>query len=1046
MDAKTNAGSGDNAIPSCGRFVSDQKPTETPAAFHTPEAIAMPKPKVQQMQSFLACGSNEKSLPSTSETSIQGTQSSSTSVTFHAPDDNQGFGTETEIVQDISESEKEAEDDPADTTYDPKGGTKAVAAGQKSKRNPTKSTGGRKTAEEVVERLHRKAEKELKRHLRTERERKRKAGDVDTHIEPPKAKRVRRTFTKADDNTARGNNETGGASGVAASNSNAITQKERNKSLKGRHNQGTTNRRTGTQQRDLKEATNIFGLRRVTCFDDDTYHLKGMKEDNRLKEEQLPAASWMVQRERGMAPPYGGLLCDDTGMGKTMIAMACIVGNPPSPKDDQKWNGGTLVILPSEPVLEQWRREFGKHVEDIKDSDIYAWSHARFKKSRGDLTKYKVVLTTVNDLYSYPSTKDLQELKEVHVEGSKRYIEALRKVAGEIFGIKWYRIVLDEGHSIKNMNTKVFRACLGLQKKAFFALTATPLVNRQKEMFPYLRLLGVEGIEQLQDFKETQEKLDALVHLVTYRRLKSDEFLGRPILDTIPPFKVREVWVSLSKEERIIYNQVTEHYDLLSPPNPIACMPRQRLLISHPWNAEKAFRTDFGADFLGALKTKLEEAKSGDATDADTDRADTEMADDDGSVASFGEPKTKRDMLKGKSKAVDFKPNRPKTFHPQTTEAQLGMDTLLQYTINEIRVMENQCGKCEKKKMVDPWVIVECQHMFCQKCISETWRDRSAETKCLKCDKPYDSMDGAIPVISLDTKEQECEEADEEMATQELASQAPAPTSNKKGKRQKKLNASQMNRLKQAIIDKKYGADYNNVSLELEEDNRAFMHIGTHEASGVNFLGSKIACARDLIMQWQREAPNDKIIVFHEFVKTAKILGTALNDLGIPFSLLNGKVVGAKKDKALNAFKTDPSVKVLISSIKVGGQALNLTCANRLIIIDSWWNDAGEHQANGRIARHGQTKHTHAVVIRARDTIDEYIVDMQNKKASEVAHRLQDDEHETKLMSDWEVMLHTAPKRYKEIEQKLLAEIAQEDSEALAARTLSTGGKAGASK
>lgn len=59
--------------------------------------------------------------------------------------------------------------------------------------------------------------------------------------------------------------------------------------------------------------------------------LKGMKQTTRLTEVQLPAVAWMVKREHSIASPCGGILCDDTGMGKTIMTLALIVGNPQHP-------------------------------------------------------------------------------------------------------------------------------------------------------------------------------------------------------------------------------------------------------------------------------------------------------------------------------------------------------------------------------------------------------------------------------------------------------------------------------------------------------------------------------------------------------------------------------------------------------------------------------------------------------------------------------------------------------------------------------------------
>lgn len=70
----------------------------------------------------------------------------------------------------------------------------------------------------------------------------------------------------------------------------------------------------------------------------------------------------------------------------------------------------------------------------------------------------------------------------------------------------------------------------------------------------------------------------------------------------------------------------------------------------------------------------------------------------------------------------------------------------------------------------------------------------------------------------------------------------------------------------------------------------------------------------------------------------------------------------------------------------------------------------------------------YAVVIRAADTIDEHIDDLQETKAEKVAHRMQDDRHETKLMSYWEVMMHTAPMAYQAKCAQLIKEIEEEEA------------------
>lgn len=72
--------------------------------------------------------------------------------------------------------------------------------------------------------------------------------------------------------------------------------------------------------------------------------------------------------------------------------------------------------------------------------------------------------------------------------------------------------------------------------------------------------------------------------------------------------------------------------------------------------------------------------------------------------------------------------------------------------------------------------------------------------------------------------------------------------------------------------------------------------------------------------------------------------------------------------------------------------ALNLTCANRVILVDQWWNSAAERQAFGRVHRIGQKKPTYFVKILTKNTIDERLADMQAEKDKAIAATLREDE------------------------------------------------------
>lgn len=78
--------------------------------------------------------------------------------------------------------------------------------------------------------------------------------------------------------------------------------------------------------------------------------------------------------------------------------------------------------------------------------------------------------------------------------------------------------------------------------------------------------------------------------------------------------------------------------------------------------------------------------------------------------------------------------------------------------------------------------------------------------------------------------------------------------------------------------------------------------------------------------------------------------------------------------------------------LKAGGQALNITEANRVILVDPWWNSTREEQAFARVKRYGQEKEMYLVRILC-NTIDNIISRMQIRKGIKIAYALQDDKH-----------------------------------------------------
>lgn len=93
-----------------------------------------------------------------------------------------------------------------------------------------------------------------------------------------------------------------------------------------------------------------------------------------------------------------------------------------------------------------------------------------------------------------------------------------------------------------------------------------------------------------------------------------------------------------------------------------------------------------------------------------------------------------------------------------------------------------------------------------------------------------------------------------------------------------------------------------------------------------------------------------------------------------------------QRKKTTTTFRKNDLVKVLVCSLKCGGTSLTLIAANRVILVDPYYNKAIEEQAFGRVKRIGQKKEMHLVrMIVNGNTVDRRVVEMQNRKKDEIS-------------------------------------------------------------
>ena len=125
-------------------------------------------------------------------------------------------------------------------------------------------------------------------------------------------------------------------------------------------------------------------------------------------------------------------------------------------------------------------------------------------------------------------------------------------------------------------------------------------------------------------------------------------------------------------------------------------------------------------------------------------------------------------------------------------------------------------------------------------------------------------------------------------------------------------------------------------------------------------------------------AEGHKVLVFSQFVKMLTVLRAHCDEQKIVYEYLDGSTTN--RQERVERFQSDERVKLFLISLKAGGTGLNLTAADYVIHYDPWWNPAVEMQATDRTHRIGQTKQVFAYKLITRESVEEKILALQEKK------------------------------------------------------------------
>lgn len=178
-----------------------------------------------------------------------------------------------------------------------------------------------------------------------------------------------------------------------------------------------------------------------------------------------------------------------------------------------------------------------------------------------------------------------------------------------------------------------------------------------------------------------------------------------------------------------------------------------------------------------------------------------------------------------------------------------------------------------------------------------------------------------------------------------------------------------------AILKEQDGEKFPNVSVKLEE------------------------LAREIT----ENISNHKALVFSQFLGMLALIKDKLKELGVNYEYFDGSTTATERERAINRFQNDEACRVFLISLKAGGVGLNLTAADYVYIVDPWWNPAVEQQAIDRTHRIGQTKNIFAYRMICTDTVEDKIIQLQERKRALAKDLITDDEGFVKTLTKEDV-------------------------------------------
>ena len=713
-----------------------------------------------------------------------------------------------------------------------------------------------------------------------------------------------------------------------------------------------------------------------------------------LLPHQVAGVEWMREKESSIKKknrvlPKGGILADDmglpilamlrvdlanfrTGLGKTIQSLALMLTNPRPPLSysastnikqtlSASVGKGTLIVAPL-ALIKQWEAEIKDKVSESHKLRVCVHHGPQRTKRFEDLKKYDVVITTYQILVSEHGSSSKRE------DGPQF----------GCFGLHWYRVILDEAHTIKNRNAKASKAAYSLKSEYRWCLTGTPMQNNLDELQSLIRFLKIRPYDDLHVWKDqitrpmsqgrggiAIKRLQYYLKAFMKRRTKdvlkqegalnpggrSDDKAGANDGFKITARKVETVFAEFSPEERGFYDRLEQRTDQsleqmmddkkMNYASALTLLLRLRQACNHPRLVDGNTAEDKDTLTTGQVSGRQSPRKAK-VADQDIDDVANLL---DGLSVQTRQCDTCLKVLSREEMSNSMK--RCSECETEFVKLGLGKKSKKSKQRNNPELNKHPMKPSFRKQRRDKRVVDDSgnEEGEGEWIVSEDHRDISDLGRAGGTDNENAKGDG----VCLGSSDFESHD--------ESSTRVSSP------------------RDRVISLD---GSDEE--SITKTEDSNDSSSENDDSGNTIKPTPATSAKIRHLIGILKRETPSHKTIVFSQFTSMLDLIEPHLRSSALKYTRYDGSMRNDLREASLNRLRNDRSCRVLLCSLKCGSLGLNLTAASRVIILEPFWNPFVEEQAIDRVHRLNQTKDVVVYKLTVQKTVEERILELQEKK------------------------------------------------------------------